>query len=228
MSETDRPARVGVRELRQNLSVYLDRVKAGETLEVTEHGTPVARLGPNAPARMSIVDQMIADGRITPARTDHRTTPPSATDSRATAQRDPPGDARRGRPMTELAYLDASALVRLVVEEAESVALNRWYVEARRLVTSRIGIVETMRASSRRSCDPTHRVRIMSDVEVIELNSLLAGVAATLDPPALRTLDAIHLAAAMALMPHLDAFVTYDDRLADAARAIGLPVVRPA
>jgi len=76
MSETDRtPARVGVRELRQNLSVYLDRVKAGETLEVTEHGTPVARLTPNPPVRLSIIDQMIADGRITPAKGDHRTIP---------------------------------------------------------------------------------------------------------------------------------------------------------
>ena len=71
----DRPARVGVRELRQNLSVYLDRVKAGETLEVTEHGVPVARLGPNPTARLSIIDQMIADGRITPAKGDHRTIP---------------------------------------------------------------------------------------------------------------------------------------------------------
>lgn len=77
MSEADgRPARVGVRELRQNLSVYLDRVKAGETLEVTEHGVPVARLAPNPPQRLSILDQMIADGRATPAKTDHRTTPP--------------------------------------------------------------------------------------------------------------------------------------------------------
>ena len=76
MSEGDRPARVGVRELRQNLSVYLDRVKAGETLEVTEHGQPVARLSPNPPERLSIVDQMIADGRITPAKGDHRTLPP--------------------------------------------------------------------------------------------------------------------------------------------------------
>jgi prevent-host-death family protein len=76
MSEGDRdPARVGVRELRQNLSVYLDRVKAGETLEVTEHGRPVARLGPNRPSQMSIVDRMIADGRITPATHDHRLTP---------------------------------------------------------------------------------------------------------------------------------------------------------
>ncbi len=77
MSEAgDRPARVGVRELRQNLSVYLDRVKAGETLEVTEHGHPVARLTPKPAERVSILDQMIADGRATPATTDHRTTPP--------------------------------------------------------------------------------------------------------------------------------------------------------
>ena len=74
MSDTDRrQARVGVRELRQNLSVYLDRVKAGETLEVTEHGRPVAQLGPRPSTALSIVDQMIADGRITPATVDHRT-----------------------------------------------------------------------------------------------------------------------------------------------------------
>lgn len=76
MSETgDRPSRVGVRELRQNLSVYLDRVKAGETLEVTEHGQPVARLTPNPPHRLSLVDRLIAEGRITPAKGDHRTLP---------------------------------------------------------------------------------------------------------------------------------------------------------
>ncbi len=76
MSETgEGPARVGVRELRQNLSVYLDRVKAGETLEVTEHGTPVARLTPNPPEQLSVVDRLIAEGRITPAKGDHRTLP---------------------------------------------------------------------------------------------------------------------------------------------------------
>jgi len=71
------PARVGVRELRQNLSVYLDRVKAGETLEVTEHGSPVARLAPNPPKTSSILDQMIADGLVTPATVDHRLIPPA-------------------------------------------------------------------------------------------------------------------------------------------------------
>lgn len=76
MSERDRPANVGVRELRQNLSVYLDRVKEGETLVVTEHGHPVAHLVPNPPVPMSIVDRLIAEGKITPARTNHRTLPP--------------------------------------------------------------------------------------------------------------------------------------------------------
>ena len=74
------PARVGVRELRQNLSIYLDRVKAGETLEVTERGEPVAELRPRPGPRRSIVDQMIADGRITPATHDHRLTPPPPPD----------------------------------------------------------------------------------------------------------------------------------------------------
>ncbi len=55
-------SRVGVRELRQNLSVYLDRVKAGESLMVTEHGAVVAMLRP-APAADSVIDRMVADGR---------------------------------------------------------------------------------------------------------------------------------------------------------------------
>jgi prevent-host-death family protein len=76
MSERADRARVGVRELRQNLSVYLDRVKAGETLEVTEHGQPVGILAPLPPRPVSIVDRGIAEGWITPASTDHRTTPP--------------------------------------------------------------------------------------------------------------------------------------------------------
>jgi prevent-host-death family protein len=76
MSEHDRPARVGVRELRQNLSVYLDRVKDGETLVVTEHGHPVAHLIPNPPPSQSIVDRLIAEGRITPAKGNRRNLPP--------------------------------------------------------------------------------------------------------------------------------------------------------
>ena len=77
MSESSgQPARVGVRELRQNLSVYLARVKEGETLEVTENGHPVAELRPRSATPLSIIDQMIADGRARPATFDHRKIPP--------------------------------------------------------------------------------------------------------------------------------------------------------
>ena len=58
-------ARVGVRELRQNLSVYLDRVKNGETLVVTEHGVVVATLGPVRHAGTSPLERLVLSGRAT-------------------------------------------------------------------------------------------------------------------------------------------------------------------
>jgi prevent-host-death family protein len=58
-------ATVGIRELRQNLSVYLRRVEQGETLEVTERGRPVALLTP-LPGRKSVLDRLIAEGHATP------------------------------------------------------------------------------------------------------------------------------------------------------------------
>ena len=72
----DRPARVGVRELRQNLSVYLRRVKAGETLEVTERGQTVARLTPQPPESLSPLQRLIAEGRATAPTRSHRNLPP--------------------------------------------------------------------------------------------------------------------------------------------------------
>lgn len=56
---------VGVRDLRQNLSVYLDRVKTGETLKVTEHGHVVALLSPLPADRMTTLQQLVAQGRAT-------------------------------------------------------------------------------------------------------------------------------------------------------------------
>jgi prevent-host-death family protein len=70
MSEKDQAARVGVRELRQNLSVYLRQVKAGETLDVTERGQVVARLTPALPERVPVLERLIAEGRATPAAGD--------------------------------------------------------------------------------------------------------------------------------------------------------------
>lgn len=66
--------KVGVRELRQNLSVYLDRVKNGEALAVCEHGMPVAILRP-LPVSDSIVARLVAEGRATPASRSVRSLP---------------------------------------------------------------------------------------------------------------------------------------------------------
>ena len=62
------PRNVGVRELRQNLSVYLDRVKKGEALTVTEHGAAVAILRP-LPSASTVLARLVAEGRAAaPAR----------------------------------------------------------------------------------------------------------------------------------------------------------------
>jgi predicted nucleic acid-binding protein len=63
---------------------------------------------------------------------------------------------------------------------------------------------------------------------IVELDEAIASTAAGIDPPQLRSLDAIHLAAALAIGDDLEAFICYDARLADAARAAGLTVVVPA
>ena len=59
---------VGVREMRQNLSVYLDRVEAGETLQVTEHGRVIAMLAPLPLERLSPLERMVREGRAIPPK----------------------------------------------------------------------------------------------------------------------------------------------------------------
>ncbi len=129
--------------------------------------------------------------------------------------------------MTTLAYLDASALVKLVVDEAGSPALHRWYIEAERIATSRVGVIETRRAARRRPHDEVRLEAMIKAIVVFEIDAEIDRRASSIGPSSLRTLDAIHIATALAL-PGVDAFVTYDDRQAEAARLVGLPVIRPA
>ena len=126
------------------------------------------------------------------------------------------------------AYVDASALVKLALDEPDAAAMRRWFVEHERVASSRIGIIETHRATGRKVHEPAHVAAILRSIAVIELDQAIGHAAMTVGPSSLRSLDAIHVATALALGPELDAFVTYDDRLAEAARALGLPVVRPA
>jgi predicted nucleic acid-binding protein len=130
--------------------------------------------------------------------------------------------------VTTVAYVDASALVKLALDEPDAAAMRNWYLENERVVCSRVGIIETHRAAGRRGHDPAHLRAILESVEVVELGPASAARAESIGPRGLKTLDAIHLATALSIGAEIDAFVTYDDRLAEAARAVGLPVVRPA
>jgi predicted nucleic acid-binding protein len=131
-------------------------------------------------------------------------------------------------------YADASALVKLVLEEAESAAL-RSYLSGGDLVSSELILTEipraVRRAAARDSRLPLELFleRAGEVVDALALRPLdrhlLAGAGA-LAEPALRALDAIHIVSAVDLDP-IEAFVTYDERQAAAARLAGLRTVAP-
>jgi predicted nucleic acid-binding protein len=128
-------------------------------------------------------------------------------------------------------YLDSSALVKLVQREAESSALRRFLRRFRAdvLVTSALSRVEVVRAVSAGGPAACARARLqLSRLDQIMLGTDLLDNAATLSPTlVLRSLDAIHLAAADVVEQDLRAVVTYDRRMAQAAEGLGLPVAMP-
>ena len=127
-------------------------------------------------------------------------------------------------------YIDASGLVKLIIQEPESDALRRYLADGAPLYSSRIAAVEVRRVAARQDeVQAGDQVEaVLASVRFIELDEPMTREAAIAQPPALRTLDAIHLASALAIAAGLRAMVVYDERLADAARRAGLTVVAPA
>jgi hypothetical protein len=126
-------------------------------------------------------------------------------------------------------YLDTSALVKLVVAEEETAALRAWLrAEERRPVSCDLSRAELMRAVRRAAPDRLVQARaVLDSITLTDLPTPLFEDAGRLDPTILRTLDAIHLAAALDLGDDLQALVTYDERLADAALSNGVVVLAP-
>ena len=128
-------------------------------------------------------------------------------------------------------YLDASALVKLATLESETAALREHLASYSQRSTSRLAMVEVPRALTRRGTDGAGVEALhvaFEGIVVINLDEGIAAIAAALTPGSLRSLDAIYLASAISIGQELEAFITYDIRLADAARAAGLTVVVPA
>lgn len=125
-------------------------------------------------------------------------------------------------------YLDSSALVKTVVSEPESSALAEWLQGKDRLAACELVRVEAVRAV--RASDPAAVPRArqaLATLTLIRLEDVLYELAADLEPPSLRSLDAIHLAAALSMGRELAAVVTYDARMAEGASALGLRVEAP-
>jgi uncharacterized protein len=125
-------------------------------------------------------------------------------------------------------YLDSSALVKLVVEEAESAALRRYLRRRRPLVTSALARTEVLRALLLEGEQGIARGRVvLGSVELVRVNDRVLNAAGVLLPPDLPSLDAIHLATARQLGADLGQIVTYDDKMLNAANRLGFKVVSP-
>lgn len=133
-----------------------------------------------------------------------------------------------------LFYADASALVKLVREEPETASL-RAYVTGADLVSSELVLTEVPRAIRRAAArDPDLPLEalierggeLLDAVALLPLDRPFLAAAGALAEPALRALDAIHVAAAVDVSP-IDAFISYDERQSAAARLAGLRTFAP-
>ena len=126
-------------------------------------------------------------------------------------------------------YIDTSALVKLVVREPETHGLRDWLAETpRHPVTCDLARTELLRAVRRVAPDLLVQARMVLDlVTITDVTTAVFEAAGRLDPAILRTLDAIHVAAALDLGDDLEGMVTYDERLAQAAEQNGIRVSSP-
>lgn len=125
-------------------------------------------------------------------------------------------------------YLDSSALVTVVVERQHARALRR-FLDANATVktcTNTIGFVETVRTCDQIGGFPNLMSALLREHSEIKLTDTIRDAAARV-PGLVRSLDAIHVASAEQLGSELRALVTYDGRMAEAARKAGLPVAMP-
>lgn len=130
--------------------------------------------------------------------------------------------------MTTATYLDASALVKLVVEEPESAALRRFIRRRPLLMSSALSRTEVVRAVASQGTEALARARaVILRIDLVRVNDRVLDAAGMLGPSDVQPLDAIHLATAQQLGSDLGQLVTYDARMAAAAELLGMRVAVP-
>lgn len=125
-------------------------------------------------------------------------------------------------------YVDSSALVKLAVAEVESAALGAYLRRREPLVSSALARTEVGRALLPLGAEAVRRgAEVLARVDLLRVSDRVLDAAATLSPPELRSLDAIHLATALQLGSDLARIVTYDERMSRVAQLLGRTVVAP-
>jgi predicted nucleic acid-binding protein len=124
------------------------------------------------------------------------------------------------------AYFDASAIVKLIHHERESLALFELLHQELDACTSAVSEIEVVRTLSRLAVPREEANDALRGFYVIGIDAAIRARAANLTPSTVRSLDAIHLATALEVGADIPV-VTYDQRMADAARALGLMVMQP-
>lgn len=124
-------------------------------------------------------------------------------------------------------YLDSSAIVKLVAREVGTPELVQTVRADPEVVSSALAWTEVVRAVRRSGGRPARAEAVLERIALVPIDDGIIRSASRLLPTALRTLNAIHLATALSLEADLAALVTYDERLAAAARGAGLEVRAP-
>lgn len=125
-------------------------------------------------------------------------------------------------------YVESSAIVKLAIREPESAALRSYLRRRRPLVSSALSRAEVLRALLPAGEAGLSRGRsVLRRFDLVRLSDRILSAAGLLLPAGLRTLDAIHLATADQLGDEVRALVTYDVRMAEAARELDWRVVSP-
>lgn len=129
----------------------------------------------------------------------------------------------------ERRYLDSSALVKLVLDEAESRALQAHLSSGPSEASCGLAQVEVIRAVRPMGQEAVNYARtLLGDIDILAVDDALLDGAADLPDERLRSLDAVHVAAALSLGDDLAELITYDRVMAVAAEGLGLRVASPA
>jgi uncharacterized protein len=138
-------------------------------------------------------------------------------------------------PAPAVLYVDTSAMLKLLVREAESAAIERELLRWSELATSVITEIELPRAVARAREERTDAVidgsvvlqGVLASAAIIPLSANIVAAARSVKPVQVGALDAIHIASAISLGKQLAGVATYDKRMQDALGPLGVDVIAP-